>query len=141
MLLTIPILLAVLYHLQRVYLRTSRQLRLLDLESRSPVYSHFLETMEGLATIRAFGWEDKFRDINLERLDDSQKPYYLMFCIQRWLGLVLNLIVAAVAVIIVSLALSLKGTTTVGLLGVSLNSVLCKYNDGCAHCPGLTRMM
>lgn len=126
MLLTIPILLFVLYHLQRVYLRTSRQLRLLDLESRSPVYSHFLETMEGLATIRAFGWDDRFCEINLKQLDDSQKPYYLMFCIQRWLGLVLNLIVAAVAVIVVSLALSLKGTTTVGLLGVSLNSVLCE---------------
>lgn len=131
---TVPILLLVLYYLQRIYLRTSRQLRLLDLESRSPLYSHFLETLEGLSTIRAYGWETQFRYINLKRLDDSQKPYYLMFCIQRWLGLVLDLVVAAMAVIVVSLAMTLKGTTTVGLLGVSLNNVMCKYtNSGIGH--------
>lgn len=126
---TVPILLLVLYYLQRIYLRTSRQLRLLDLESRSPLYSHFLETLEGLSTIRAYGWETQFQNINLKRLDDSQKPYYLMFCIQRWLGLVLDLVVAAMAVIVVSLAMTLKGTTTVGLLGVSLNNVMCKCTN------------
>ncbi|GAB7352459.1 hypothetical protein MBLNU459_g2868t1 [Dothideomycetes sp. NU459] len=98
-------------------------LRLLDLESRSPVYSHFLETLEGLSTIRAYGWETQFKQINLRRLDHSQKPYYLMFCIQRWLGLVLDLVVAAMAVIVVSLAMTLKGTTTVAF-SESLSNLL-----------------
>lgn len=42
---SIPLCLLVLFVIQRVYLRTSRQLRLLDLESRSPVYTQFLETV------------------------------------------------------------------------------------------------
>lgn len=37
---TIPVVFALLYFLQKVYLRTSRRLRLLDLEMRSPLYLH-----------------------------------------------------------------------------------------------------
>lgn len=89
--------------------------------------SHFLETLDGLATIRAFGWQEQVRDISTKRVDDSQVPYYLMFCIQRWLGLVLDLIVAGMAVSVVTLAISLRKYTNAGLLGVSMNNVLCKY--------------
>jgi ATP-binding cassette subfamily C (CFTR/MRP) protein 1 len=46
--------------LQKYYLRTSRQMRLLDLEAKSPLYSHFLESLTGLVEIRAFGWRDNF---------------------------------------------------------------------------------
>lgn len=49
-----PALLAALYILQKFYLQTSRQLRLLELEAKSPLYSHFSETLLGLATVRAF---------------------------------------------------------------------------------------
>lgn len=123
---TIPFLMLVLYCLQHIYLRTSRQLRLLELESRSPLYSHFLETLEGLSTIRAFGWEHESSEVNARYLDDSQIPYYLLFCIQQWLALVLDFIVAAMAVMVVILATTLRYSTSPGLLGVSLNSVLSK---------------
>lgn len=115
-----------MYYLQKVYLRTSRQLRHLELESRSPVYSHFLETLEGLSTIRAFRWDRQFLDLFIRRVDDSQKPYYLMFCIQNWLGLVLDLIAGVMAVTVVTLALSLRHWTSPGLLGVAMNNVLCQ---------------
>jgi ATP-binding cassette, subfamily C (CFTR/MRP), member 1 len=124
---TIPLFVLAIYFLQRVYLRTSRQLRFLDIESRSPAYSHFLETLDGLSTIRAFGWQEEFLGENREHLDNSQKPYYLLFCIQRWLALVLDLMVAALAVLVVALALSLRNLTSPGLLGVSMNNVLCEW--------------
>jgi ATP-binding cassette, subfamily C (CFTR/MRP), member 1 len=54
--LTFPIILTLFYVVQKFYLRTSRQLRFLDLEAKSPLYTNFLETLSGLATIRAFGW-------------------------------------------------------------------------------------
>lgn len=43
--LTLPICMAIVYILQKFYLQTSRQLRLLELESRAAVYSSFLETV------------------------------------------------------------------------------------------------
>jgi ATP-binding cassette subfamily C (CFTR/MRP) protein 1 len=107
-----------------VYLRTSRQLRLLEIEARSPIYSHFLETLEGVVTIRAFGWEGDAKEAHLELLDVAQSPYYLLSCIQRWLKLVLDLVVAALAVIVVALAVSSRATTSAGLLGVALTNVL-----------------
>lgn len=93
---TMPAVILSVWILQKFYLRTSRQIRLLDLEAKSPLYSHFLESLNGLVTIRAFGWAESFQEKNLDLLDASQKPYYLMFCIQRWLALVLDIIVSLV---------------------------------------------
>lgn len=121
----VPLLVAV-YFVQFVYLRTSRQLRLLDLEAKSPLYTHFLETAQGLATIRAFGWQQEMRDEGIRLLDYSQKPFYLMTAIQRWLNLVLGLIISAEAVLVVGLALGLRHMTSPGLLGISLNAILGK---------------
>jgi ATP-binding cassette subfamily C (CFTR/MRP) protein 1 len=105
-------------------LQVSRQLRYLDLESRSPLYSHFLETLEGLPTIRAFGWEERFIETNILRLDYSQKPFYMLFCVQKWLSLVLDMMAAAMAVLVVGLAINFRQLTDTGLLGVSMNSVM-----------------
>ncbi|PWY72973.1 multidrug resistance-associated protein [Aspergillus heteromorphus CBS 117.55] len=124
MAISVPFLVLAVFILQHFYLRTSRQLRLLDLESKSPLYSHFLDTIKGLASIQAFGWEERFRAKNLKLLDVSQRPYYLLFCIQRWLTLALDLIVASEAVVLVCLAVFLRHSTNVGLLGVSLNNIL-----------------
>ncbi|RAL17389.1 P-loop containing nucleoside triphosphate hydrolase protein [Aspergillus homomorphus CBS 101889] len=119
----IPCLL-VLYCAQKVYLRTSRQLRFLDLEARSPLYTLFVETLEGLPTIRGLGWRRSFMADCLSRLDESQKPYYLFYCIQRWLNVVLDLLVAALAVILIALATSLRDSTNPGKLGVSLTAIM-----------------
>jgi len=124
---TVPLLLLAVWALQRIYLRTSRQLRLLDLEARSPLYSLFLETLSGLVTVRAFGWEGRLRAESCRRLDYSQRPYYLLYCIQRWLALVLDLIVGAEAVLVVGLAVGLRRETSAGLVGVSLNNILCEF--------------
>lgn len=123
---TIPFLLTVVYLLQGFYLRTSRQLQILDLEARSPLYSHFLETADGLTTIRAFGLGSDYERANIRHVDHSQRPYYLLYCIQRWLNLVLDLIVAAMAILVVGLAIKLRGSISPGLLGISLNNILCK---------------
>jgi ABC-type multidrug transport system fused ATPase/permease subunit len=99
-------------------------MRFLDLELRSPLYTHFTETLEGLSTIRAFGWQEQFVTTNLDRLDDSQRPYYMLFCIQRWLFLVLQLLITAIVMIVVALATSLTKTTSGGRLGVALSSIV-----------------
>ncbi|TGO26008.1 hypothetical protein BPAE_0068g00420 [Botrytis paeoniae] len=121
---TLPFIIGTLYILQKVYLKTSRQLRLLDLESKSPLYSHFTETLSGLTTIRAFGWQTQSAEKNRKLLDISQKPYYLLYCIQRWLNLVLDLIIAGIAVILITFATQMRGTTSAGTLGIALVNIL-----------------
>jgi ATP-binding cassette, subfamily C (CFTR/MRP), member 1 len=71
-------------------------------------------------TIRAFGWQDEYFRKTLERIDSSQRPYYLLLCIQRWLICVLNLIVAGLTVLIVGIAVALRSKVNPGLLGLAL---------------------
>lgn len=74
----IPLCMLAVYSIQKFYLRTSRQMRHLDLEAKSPLYRLFTEAAAGIITIRAFGWEHGLRKEHLQQLDRSQKPYYMM---------------------------------------------------------------
>lgn len=119
-----PIVLTAVFFIQKFYLRTSRQLRFLDLEAKSPLYSQFMESLSGLATVRAFGWQQALEDKNRQLLDESQKPFYLLFAVQRWLTLVLDLVVAAIAVLLIVLVTQLRGIISPGFVGVALLNVL-----------------
>ncbi|KAJ5663871.1 hypothetical protein N7507_004602 [Penicillium longicatenatum] len=113
-----------LWMLQKFYLRTSRQMRLLDLEAKSPLFSQFIESLSGLVTIRAFGWASVFEDQNLTLLDTSQKPFYLLFCIQRWLELVLDLSVAVLGTILMVLVVKLRNEVGTGYVGLAILNVI-----------------
>lgn len=61
---------------QRFYVSTSRQLRRLDSVTRSPIYSHFGETVAGLPVIRAYGHQERFLKQNEVTMDINQKSVY-----------------------------------------------------------------
>ncbi|KAK6217677.1 RAS2 protein [Pestalotiopsis sp. IQ-011] len=105
---TLPPIILFCWLLQKFYLKTSRQIRLLDLEAKSPLFTQFLDLLQGLSSVRAFAWQDRFKERYLNLLDASQRPYYLLFCIQRWLGLVLDLMVAVLATILMVLVVKLR---------------------------------
>ncbi|KAI0602863.1 ATPase-like protein [Biscogniauxia sp. FL1348] len=119
---TYPFIFSILYLIQKFYLRTSRQLRLLDLEVKSSLYSHFLDTIKGLATFRAFGWVGAGTELNNKLLNQSQRPYYLLYIVQRWLLFALQVVVALVALAVVTLATQLRGNTA--LTGASLVTLM-----------------
>jgi ATP-binding cassette subfamily C (CFTR/MRP) protein 1 len=119
-----PFIAAVCYIIQRVYLRTSRQVRLMDLEAKAPLCTHFLETLAGITTIRAFGWSAKYRQRSDELLDTSQVPFYLLSAIQNWLKLVLELMVAGIVTVVVGVAVALRDKVDAGFLGLALVGVM-----------------
>lgn len=128
MLSAVPVLMIVLYIVQHFYLRTSKQLRLQELEAKAALITKIGETTSdaGLSTIRAHGWSDITMSRFLEKLDRSQEPLYLLYSIQRWLQVVLSLIVAGtvVAVLGASVALKMSKTVSAGAMGVAfLNAV------------------
>lgn len=55
---------------------TSRQLKRLESVSRSPIYTHFSETLLGTSVIRAFGEQERFIQQSDQRVDHNQKAYY-----------------------------------------------------------------
>ncbi|GJC96883.1 ABC multidrug transporter [Colletotrichum higginsianum] len=115
-----PVLILVFYYIQRAYLRTSRQLRLLDLEEKAPIYTHFLETLSGLATLRAHALTHASITRSHALIDRSQRPFYILLLTQQWLTLVLDLATAVLAVLVVGVAVRLRATASIGLTGVSL---------------------
>ncbi|KAI9932592.1 hypothetical protein ASPWEDRAFT_101029 [Aspergillus wentii DTO 134E9] len=117
-----PVLAAILWVVQRVYLRTSRQLRFLDLEAKSPLYTDFLETIQGITTIRAFGWAAQKLHHNYQLVDRSQRPAYLLAMIQLWLLLLMNMIVFGLATLLTTMATQLR--TNPGFTGASLVTLM-----------------
>ncbi|KAI2746619.1 hypothetical protein DTO013E5_183 [Penicillium roqueforti] len=116
----LPFLVGMLVLVQRFYLRTSRQLRLLEIELKSPLYTHFIESLAGVVTIRAFSWTTASTSKMLYLLDRAQRPFYLLLCIQQWLGLVLKLMVTGMTLILLGAAIALRGQVSPGLLGIAL---------------------
>lgn len=110
----IPFLFFGLYLLQSFYLQTSRRLRFMDLEAKSPLYTHFTETTRGLAHIRAFRWEASFIEKFHKRLQDSQKPYYQLTAVQQWLTTAMDCVGMMLCITLVALASRFKGSSPSG---------------------------
>ncbi|KAB8345849.1 hypothetical protein FH972_022904 [Carpinus fangiana] len=119
-----PFIAVALFLIQRFYLATSRPLRILDIEAKAPLHTHFVESLEGVLTVRAFGWQKRMEEEHDRLLDLSQKPFYLMLSIQRWLNLVLDLLVAGVAVAVIGLVVPLRSTLQSGYVGVALSNIM-----------------
>ncbi|KAL2832126.1 P-loop containing nucleoside triphosphate hydrolase protein [Aspergillus cavernicola] len=119
-----PFVLLIVYAIQKIYLRTSRQLRFLDLEAKAPLYSHFTDSLSGLITLRAFGWQHSLQEKHYRLLDRSQRPFYLLYAVQRWLTLTLDLVVAGIAVVLIVIVVTLRGEISAGYVGVALLNVI-----------------
>ncbi|KAK2590797.1 hypothetical protein QQS21_011518 [Conoideocrella luteorostrata] len=124
LILTLPVGAVVVWFVARFYFQTSRQVRARELAARSRVLSHIVETVEGLTTIRAFGWQEFYQSTLDDALDFSQNPMYLLACLQRWLNLILDLLVAAISLTVISLALFLRGSMSGAAVGVALNVIV-----------------
>ncbi|KAI3103888.1 hypothetical protein CBS147331_7492 [Penicillium roqueforti] len=116
---TIPFILGVCILTQRLSIRKSRQLRFFDIEAKSPLYTEFIELLNGLHVVRAFDMQKEFEQQLATALDASQKLFYLLLCAQQWLGLVLNLVNLGLALILVGVTTATRGLSG-GFLGVAL---------------------
>ncbi|KAK5808060.1 P-loop containing nucleoside triphosphate hydrolase protein [Linnemannia elongata] len=75
------------YYYAAVYYRSSsREIKRIDSILRSSLYAHFSETLSGLATIRAYREQERFIGRNAYFIDLENRPYFMSYSIQRWLG-------------------------------------------------------
>jgi ABC-type multidrug transport system fused ATPase/permease subunit len=77
----------VYYRIMIYYIPTSRELQRLESVTRSPVFSHFGETLEGVSTIRAFRSENIFIADSMDKLERNLRSYYANVSSNRWLAL------------------------------------------------------
>lgn len=116
--------LAILYYLiQRFYIPTSRQLKRIESTTRSPIYSHFGESISGASTIRGYRLQERFIGESRQKVDTNMVFYFAGIASNRWLGFRLevlgNLIVFGAAIF----AVVTPGNTG-GLVGLSISYAL-----------------
>ncbi|XP_054654514.1 canalicular multispecific organic anion transporter 1 isoform X2 [Dunckerocampus dactyliophorus] len=117
--------LAVVYFfVQRFYVATSRQLRRLDSVSRSPIYSHFGETVSGLSVIRAYGHQERFLQHNENTIDENLKTVYPWIVSNRWLAIRLEFLGNLVVFFAALFAVISRETLDSGLVGLSISYAL-----------------
>ncbi|XP_048757959.2 multidrug resistance-associated protein 1-like isoform X1 [Ostrea edulis] len=117
--------LAVLYvAIQRFYVATSRQLKRLESTLRSPIYSHFGESISGVATIRAYRQHDRFISESDRRVENNNKSHFPSIVSNRWLAIRLEFIGNSVVFFACLFAVLGRDTLTGGIVGLSITYAL-----------------
>ncbi|KAG7314076.1 hypothetical protein KOW79_022572 [Hemibagrus wyckioides] len=114
----------VYYFVQRFYVATSRQLRRLDSVSRSPIYSHFGETVAGLSVIRAYRHQKRFLEYNKVTIDNNLKSIYPWIVSNRWLAIRLESLGNLVVFFSALFAVISRDSLDSGLVGLSISYAL-----------------
>lgn len=102
---------------------TSRQLKRLESVSRSPIYSHFGETVSGVHAIRAYGQQERFTKESEYKVDQNQICYYPSIISNRWLAVRLEMI-GNLIILFAALFAVLAKNQMPGLVGLSITYCL-----------------
>ncbi|KAG9334968.1 hypothetical protein JZ751_006191, partial [Albula glossodonta] len=110
--------------IQSFYVATSCQLRRLESVSRSPIYTHFNETVQGASVIRAFGEQPRFILQANHRVDHNQTSYFPRFVATRWLAVNLEFLGNGVVLAAAILSVMGKATLSPGIVGLAVSHSL-----------------
>ncbi|XP_028267253.1 multidrug resistance-associated protein 1 isoform X2 [Parambassis ranga] len=120
----IPFLGLLYFFVQRFYVASSRQLKRLESVSRSPIYTHFNETLLGTSVIRAFGEQERFIHESDLRVDHNQKAYYPSIVANRWLAVRLEFVGNCIVSFAALFAVIARENLSPGIMGLSISYAL-----------------
>ncbi|XP_030581396.1 multidrug resistance-associated protein 1 [Archocentrus centrarchus] len=120
----IPFLGLLYFFVQRFYVASSRQLKRLESVSRSPIYTHFNETLLGTSVIRAFGEQERFIHESDQRVDHNQKAYYPSIVANRWLAIRLEFVGNCIVSFAALFAVISRESLSPGIMGLSISYAL-----------------
>ncbi|XP_069125383.1 multidrug resistance-associated protein 1-like [Argopecten irradians] len=123
--LTVLLPLGIFYFIvQRFYVSTSRQLKRLESVSRSPIYSHFGETVTGVTTIRAYRQQDRFITESESKVDENNICYFPSIVANRWLAIRLEFVANCIVFFAALFAVIGRNDLSAGLVGLSITYAL-----------------
>ncbi|CAM1323224.1 Sur (predicted) [Pycnogonum litorale] len=89
LLVVLPVI-VIYYLVQKFFRSTSRELQRLDSITKSPIYSHFSETLGGLPVIRAYRDEERFTEKIMNQINVNNAAFILVNSANRWLAVTLD---------------------------------------------------
>ncbi|XP_063443601.1 multidrug resistance-associated protein 1-like isoform X2 [Mytilus trossulus] len=114
----------VYFALQRLYVSTSRQLRTMASSARSPIFSHFGETISGCSTIRAFQQEKRFMTESARRFDELNTRRSLARSVEKWLHIRLDWLGSIIVLCVCLLVVVNKDDISPGIVGLAITYAL-----------------
>ncbi|KAM9999110.1 hypothetical protein ACTFIZ_002674 [Dictyostelium cf. discoideum] len=119
--------------LQYFYRYTSRGLQRIEAITRSPIFNHFSETLNGVVSIRAYKKQQENILKNQKRLDDNNNCYLTLQAMNRWLGLRLDFLgnlIVFFSCIFITLKKDTISPSDVGLVLSYALSITSSLNQG-----------
>ncbi|KAK0563425.1 hypothetical protein OC861_004794 [Tilletia horrida] len=107
--------------LRTYYLPNSRQLRRLDMSTKSPLYTLFGDTTAGLAVIRAFGRQEVLFQSCISYTERTQRSWYALNACRRWLLVWSNTCAMVTNTALVIILVGLRSSKVASLAGVALS--------------------
>ncbi|XP_069832560.1 cystic fibrosis transmembrane conductance regulator isoform X2 [Dendropsophus ebraccatus] len=114
---TVPVIVAFIL-LRSYFLHTSQQLKQLESEARSPIFTHLITSLKGLWTLRAFGRQPYFETLFHKALNLHTANWFLYLSTLRWFQMTIEMIfvIFFCAVAFISIATSGAGREKVGIV-------------------------
>ena len=107
--------------------RCTRQLKRLELVTKSPIFSKFEETINGLVTIRSLGIQGHFIKHMNEMLNTSGKLKYMNDAINRWLAIRIDLLAATLVGICAAIGVFFVDSLDPGIMSMTI-VLTCELN-------------
>ncbi|GBG31509.1 ABC transporter, putative [Hondaea fermentalgiana] len=117
--LIVPVLI-IFFTMHAYYRRTCVDLQRLDSTSRSPIQSHFRQTLDGLPAVRAFGQSVRFLRNNEALVDGNNMAIFAFVSSNRWLGVRLELMGGCVTFAVALSAWFARDAIAPGLVGLAV---------------------
>nr|UOU03336.1 ATP-binding cassette subfamily C1-5 [Brachionus rubens] len=105
---------------QRYFVASMRQLKRMESASKSPIFSHFSETLTGVTTIRAYNAQNRFIKMMESHVDENLLYVFPNNISNRWLALRLELIGNLIAVFASFFAVLARNSISAGIVGLSI---------------------